>query len=153
MAQNIAAEIFASARTPGKKTLMREQYEIPDDHIFSSRDSSAQQELLLLTSHRDVDVVLTSTAGQTLHQSWRCLALLGRYVEIGKRDIVLNSNLEMRNFEEAVSFSAVDIGLLAERKPKVSRQLLVKVVDLCCWEHTYAVTPISTDPISEVQQA
>ena len=153
LAQSIQAEIFVSVGTPEKKTLMRERYGIPDDHSFSSRESSFRQELLYLTGQRGVDVVLNSTTGQILYQSWRCLAPLGRFVEISKRDLVMNSNLEMGKFEEAVSFSAVDIGLLAEKRPQVFRQLLTKVVDLYCQGETHAVTPVSTYSISEMEQA
>ena len=153
LAQRIQAEIFVSVGTLEKKALMRDRYGIPDDHIFSSRDSSFQQELWHLTGQKGVDVVLNSTAGQTLHQSWHSLAPLGRFVEIGKRDLVLNSNLEMGKFEDAVSFSAVDIGLLAEKKPQVFKELLAKVVDLYRRGEVQAVTPISTYSISEVQQA
>lgn len=124
LAQRAQTEVFVTVGTAEKKALMQQHYRIPDDHIFSSRDSSFQQELMHITKNRGVDVVLNSTAGETLHQSWQCLAPLGRFIEIGKRDLIGNSNLEMRKFGEAVTFSAVDLGLLAEKRPHALKKLL-----------------------------
>ena len=117
------------------------------------RDSSFQQELMHVTNQRGVDIVLNSTAGEILRQSWQCLAPLGRFVEIGKRDLVRNSNLEMGKFEEAVTFSAVDLGLLAEKRPHTFKALLNNVVDLYQHREIQAVSPITIFSISEVQQA
>lgn len=65
-----------------------------------------------MTSQKGVDVVLNSTAGDVLRQSWRCLAPLDRFIEIGNQDISQNSNLEMEKFLDSVSFSAIDLGVV-----------------------------------------
>lgn len=98
-------------------------------------------------------MVLNSTAGETLRQSWQCLAPLGRFIEIGKRDLVGNSNLEMRKFGEAVTFSAIDLGLLAEKRPQAFKKLLVEVMNLYENGEIQAINPISIFSTSEVQQA
>ena len=153
LAQRAQAQVFVTVGTAEKKTLIREHYGIPDDHIFSSRDSSFREELMHVTKNRGVDMVLNSTAGEVLRQSWQCLAPLGRFIEIGKRDFVGNSNLEMRKFGEAVTFSAVDIGLLAEKRPLAFKKLLDDVMKLYQNDEIQTINPISTFPISEVQQA
>ena len=153
LAQRVQTEVFVTVGTAEKKALMQEHYGIPDDHIFSSRDSSFQQELMHITKNRGVDMVLNSTAGETLRQSWQCLAPLGRFIEIGKRDLIGNSNLEMRKFGEAVTFSAIDIGLLAEKRPHAFKKLLEDVMDLYKNGEIQAINPVSVFSISEVQQA
>ena len=40
-----------------------------------------------MTGGRGVDVVLKSLAGEALRQTWHCLAWMGRFIEMGKRDI------------------------------------------------------------------
>ena len=153
LAQRAQAEVFVTVGTAEKKALMQNQYGVPDDHIFSSRDSSFQQELMHVTKNRGVDMVLNSTAGETLRQSWQCLAPLGRFLEIGKRDLIGNSNLEMRKFEDAATFAAIDIGILSKKKPHAFKKLLDDVMKLYQNNEIQAVNPISIFSMSEVQQA
>lgn len=152
LAQKVKAEVFATVGSVDKKNLIMETYGIPEDHIFSSRDTSFQQELMTMTSQKGVDVVLNSTAGDILRQSWRCLAPLGRFVEIGKRDIMQNSNLEMEKFSDSVSFSAVDLAVL-NSTPKLFKRILTDVIKMYQDGTIPLITPISRFPISEVQQA
>lgn len=136
-----------------KKSLIMQAYGIPEDHIFSSRDTSFQQELMTMTSQKGVDVVLNSTAGDVLRQSWRCLAPLGRFIEIGKRDISQNSNLEMEKFLDSVSFSAIDLGVVEISLPQLFKRILADVIKMYENNTIPPITPISVFPISEVQQA
>ena len=106
-----------------------------------------------MTSQKGVDVVLNSTAGDVLRQSWRCLAPLGRFIEIGKRDISQNSNLEMEKFLDSVSFSAIDLGVVEISKPQLFKRILSDVIKMYENDTIYPFTPISVFPISEVQQA
>ncbi len=52
---------------------------------------------MAMTGGRGVDVILNSVAGQLLQEGFDCLAPLGHFIEIGKRDIQQNSALEMRD--------------------------------------------------------
>ena len=153
LAQKVKAEVFATVGSLDKKSLIMQTYGIPEDHIFSSRDTSFQQELMTMTSQKGVDVVLNSTAGEVLRQSWRCLAPLGRFIEIGKRDISQNSNLEMEKFVDSVSFSAVDLGVVEASKPQLFKRILSDVIKMYGDNSIRLITPISVFPISEVQQA
>ena len=128
-------------------------YGIPEDHIFSSRDTSFQQELMTMTSQKGVDVVLNSTAGDVLRQSWRCLASLGRFIEIGKRDISQNSNLEMEKFLDSVCFSAIDLDVVEIPKPQLFKRILSDVIKMYENNTISPITLISVFLISEVQQA
>ena len=153
LAQKVKAEVFATVGSLDKKSLIMQTYGIPEDHIFSSRDTSFQQELMTMTSQKGVDVVLNSTAGDVLRQSWRCLAPLGRFVEIGKRDLAQNSNLEMEKFLDSVSFSAIDLGVVETSKPQLFKRILSEVIKMYENNTISPITPISVFPISEVQQA
>ena len=126
-------------------------YGIPENHIFSSRDTSFQQELMTMTNQKGVDVVLNSTAGDILRQSWRCLAPLGRFIEIGKRDLVQSSNLEMEKFLDSVSFSAVDLAVVESSKPRLFKRILTDVIKMHEERAIPLITPILVFPISEVQ--
>ncbi len=65
--------------------------------------------ILKATNGRGVDVVFNSLTGEMLHDSWRALALFGRFVEIGKRDIIGNGKLDMGIFKRGTTFTAFDL--------------------------------------------
>lgn len=91
---------------------------IPRNHIFNSRDESFAASLLRETGGHGVDMVLNSVSGELLHASWDCVAEFGKMIELGKRDIGENGKLRMRNFLESRSYSAVDLTLLAQKRPR-----------------------------------
>ena len=155
IAQHIGGvEIFATVGSVEKKALIMENYDIPEDHIFSSRDTTFEQGIRDKTNGRGVDVILNSLAGAALSLSWRrCLAPLGRFLEIGKRDLTLNNNLEMGKFMESVTFAGVDLGAVINFKPKEIQALLSHVVELHQMGALVPVTPLTTYKMSELQTA
>ncbi|RAK74691.1 type I polyketide synthase [Aspergillus fijiensis CBS 313.89] len=96
--QHLGVEIYTTVGSPSKKKLLVQQYGLAEDHIFYSRDSTFAGNLMKMTAGRGVDVVLNSTSGELLRQSWLCVADHGRFVEIGKRDILTNVGLDMHPF-------------------------------------------------------
>ena len=151
LAQHVKAEIYTTVGSIEKRNLLLERYGIAEDHIFSSRDTSFAASLMAKTSG-GVDVILNSTAGEMLHQSWQCLAPLGRFVEVGKRDIVQNCNLEMEKFADSVSFIAVDLGVLLEAKPQMIKKMLTEIIEMYRHNTIRPITPITVLPMSELGQ-
>lgn len=109
LAQKIGAEVFATVGSDDKRQLVRELYGIPDDHIFSSRDTSFAKGVMRATGNKGVDVVLNSLAGEALRLSWHCLAKFGRFLEIGKADLFANTGLDMRPFLDNKSYIGVNL--------------------------------------------
>ena len=149
----IGAEIYVTVGSSEKKKLMLEDYGIPEDRIFSSRDASFKSELMAMAGDRGVDVLLNSTSGDILQQSWQCLAPLGRFVEIGKRDFVQNSNLEMNKFLQSITFAGVDLGVFGQNRPPAFHQMLSEIVDLHSRKVLDPIKPLNIFPISEMQKA
>lgn len=96
IAKQIGAEIFATVGSEEKRKLLVNEYNISEDHIFSSRDTSFAKGIIRMTKGRGVDVVLNSLAGEALRMSWHCLADWGRFLEIGNTDILANTGLDMK---------------------------------------------------------
>ncbi|KAL8744188.1 MAG: hypothetical protein Q9190_003535 [Brigantiaea leucoxantha] len=153
LAQQVEAEIYATVGSVDKKALLMETYGIPEDHIFSSRDTSFSKALMAMTKQKGVDVALNSTSGEMLRHSWQCMAPMGRFIEIGKRDLVQNSNLEMEKFADSVTFAAVDIGVVADKKPLLFKHLLSKVMEMHQEGIIRQVQPLTVFPIAEMQHA
>lgn len=83
-----------------------------------------------ITSGRGVGVALNSLAGEQLSASWQCMASFGRFVEIGMRDVIKNTNLEEARFERDVSFTSVDLTVLTHQEPKLLQEVLQEVMAL-----------------------
>ena len=154
IAHNNGAEIFATVGSVEKKAFLMETFGIPEDHIFSSRDITFEHGIRKMTNGRGVDVILNSLAGDALRSSWKsCLAPLGRFLEIGKRDLAMNNHLQMEKFLDSVTFAGIDLGVLAPTKPKVFHSILTKVMEMHQTGTVAPVSPITTYPVSEIQKA
>lgn len=74
IAKYVGAEIYVTVGSDHKKKLLMRTYDIPEDHILYSRNTSFAQGIMRLTNNRGVDVVLNSLSGESLVASWDCIA-------------------------------------------------------------------------------
>ncbi|KYN28029.1 Fatty acid synthase [Trachymyrmex cornetzi] len=89
-------EVFTTVGTNDKRNFIKKMFPIiPDDHIGNSRDTSFEQMIMRQTKGCGVDIVLNSLAEEKLIASIRCLARNGRFMEIGKFDLVSNNHLNV----------------------------------------------------------
>ncbi|KAG6353413.1 hypothetical protein INS49_005594 [Diaporthe citri] len=153
LAQWKGIEIFVTAGTQEKRDFLKSQFSIPPDHIFSSRDDLFPQEIRSATAGRGVDAVIISLAGNLLNESWNLVAPLGRFLEIGKKDVHLNKSLEMEPFRRALSFMHVDIIQLADNKGHLVQRILQKLLSLLGSGAISNLTPVSAVPLAEAARA
>ncbi|KAK6193076.1 hypothetical protein LQW54_012822 [Pestalotiopsis sp. IQ-011] len=153
IAQMVGAEIFATVGFDSKKQLLIDQFGLLPDHIFYSRDTTFAQGIKRVTSGYGVDVVLNSLSGDRLRASWECVAPFGRFIEIGKADIVENSSLPMTHFSGNVGFFAVDLHHVGLANPKLACRLVKETFDLVIQGQIGHPQPLHCYPLSEVEQA
>ncbi|KJZ74256.1 hypothetical protein HIM_06262 [Hirsutella minnesotensis 3608] len=153
LAQMLGAEIYATVGSIDKKKLIMDKYKIPEDHIFYSRNAGFGPAIREATGGRGVDVVLNSLAGELLRESWESLAHFGRFIEIGKRDITSNTRLDMSQFEHNVTFSSVDLTLVAKERPQVMGRVLKRVMELLGSKNISVIEPITVLGITELESA
>lgn len=153
LSQRVGAEVFVTVGSEEKRDFIMNRFGIAADHIFSSRDPSFAPGVMAMTGGRGVDVVLNSLAGNLLQESFNCLAPFGRFVEIGKKDLELNSSLAMEAFTRAVSFTSIDIIALGQQKPMHANRVMRDVIRLVSEREIKPVHPISAYPISDVEKA
>lgn len=153
IAQQIGAEIYVTVGLKEKKQLMMDFYQIPENHIFYSRDTSFASGIMRMTNFRGVDVVLNSLSGEGLLASWECIAPLGRFIEMGKADIQANSKLPMAHFAKMVSFSALAMDYILANHPAIVRKLLLAVIDLVVRGRLKIAHPLHVYSISKVEEA
>ncbi|KAL4912943.1 polyketide synthase [Aspergillus aurantiobrunneus] len=157
VAQQIGAEIYATVSTEDKKEYLVNTFGIRRDHIFSSRDASFREDILAATNGHGVDVVLNSLAGDLLHASWKCCSSFGRFIEIGKRDLLDCGRLEMEGFLKDTTFSAFDLSNLYYSKgpaqPKIWHHLLCEVIELYREKKITAFDPLKVFSVTEISEA
>jgi NADPH:quinone reductase-like Zn-dependent oxidoreductase len=155
IAKHIGAEIFATVGSAAKRDFIVDKYNISPDHIFSSKTSTTgfKEGIMRLTSNKGVDVVLNSLAGEMLSESWDCLAEFGTHVEIGKADIYKRGHLDMKTFDKATTFAAVDLFRLSQGKPQLIWDTLGKVFDLIDRGIVAPVQPLQVYTMDQIEPA
>ncbi|KAL9618086.1 MAG: hypothetical protein Q9160_007156 [Pyrenula sp. 1 TL-2023] len=153
VAQYCGAKVFVTVGSDEKRNLLMELYNIPSDQILYSRDLSFVKGIKRLTGGKGVDVILNSLSGSSLLASWECIAPYGRFIEIGKRDILSRRNLPMFQFSSNVTFSAVDLGLAGKERPELVSRCLHQVLKLFSQGALRVVHPLTIFPINQVEQA
>ncbi|XP_018311540.1 fatty acid synthase [Mycetomoellerius zeteki] len=125
-------EVFTTVGTSNKRNFIKKMFPIiPDEHIGNSRDTSFEQMIIYQTKGRGVDIVLNSLAEEKLIASVRCLAQNGRFLEIGKFDLVSNNPLGMSAFQKGISFHGVRLEnmMIKNRICKWKRLLFTLIKD------------------------
>ena len=153
LAKHLGAEIFVTVGNQDKKALLMQRYDIPESHIFSSRQATFVEGIRRLTSRIGVNVVLNSIAGESLHESFKCIAELGRFIELGKRDILANSRLDMEMFNRSVTFASVDLTVVFHRNPRLGKRMVRDVFKLLQEGAILPVHPLNVFRFSEIESA
>ncbi|EAW08895.1 type I polyketide synthase [Aspergillus clavatus NRRL 1] len=151
LAQTLDAEIFATVGSDQKKQAIMDLYGIPEDHIFNSRDLTFAKGIKRMTEDRGVDVVLNSLAGEALRLSFQCLAMYGRFIELGKTDILGNSGLEMAPFNGNITFASVDIAMIMEMDRQTTARILAEMAVLLRMNVIKEIHPVTVYDYAEVE--
>jgi NADPH:quinone reductase-like Zn-dependent oxidoreductase len=153
VAQNIGATVIATVSTESKKELLMKRYGIPATHIFSSRDTSFAKGVKRLTDGHGADVIFNSLSGEELVASWECIAAYGRFIEIGKKDILAQNTLPMFPFRRNVSFNAFDLSDINKDRPEIARKAFDEVLALMAKGVLHPAEPLQVYRVSELEKA
>ena len=104
IAKQIGARIIASASV-GKWHLLHAE---GIEHIVDSRTADFAGDIAAYTDGRGVNVVLNSLTGQFIDESFRVLAEGGRFIELGKRDVLTRQEVGVRH--ATARYEAFDLG-------------------------------------------
>ncbi|CAG2109741.1 unnamed protein product [Medioppia subpectinata] len=126
--QHYGCDIYVTVGTEDKKKFLMNTYNIPENRIFSSRNTQFKYKIKEITKGKGVDMVLNSLTGDKLDASYECVADCGRFVEIGKYDLQMNKQLGMFAFLRDISF----IGVSVDQKLYMKRGFTKRFFD---WMH------------------
>lgn len=124
IAQWIGAEVFASAGTEERRAFLREQ---GVKHVFSS--DSREFGAAVRTIEGGVDVVIGAFEGTTRNIAMDFLREGGRFIELGRKDLVEDGELALSAFRRNLVFASVDLDLLARKRPEWVRETLEKIFE------------------------
>ena len=153
LCQLVGAEIFATVGTLEKKALLMDRFAIQEDHIFFSRDGSFASEVMRMTGGKGADVIMNSLAGEALRLTWNCIAPYGRFIELGARDLTVNTRLEMANFLKNPMFAAFNLVYLIRQKRAVADKVWADVMELFHQKSLKGPTPLRSHSMSDVEKA
>ncbi|BBY97201.1 sulfolipid-1 biosynthesis phthioceranic/hydroxyphthioceranic acid synthase [Mycolicibacterium fallax] len=114
IARAAGAEIFATAGSPARRDVLREQ---GIEHVYDSRSTAFAEQIRTDTAGYGVDIVLNSLPGAAQRAGLELLSFGGKFLEIGKRDIYGDTRLGLLPFRRNLSFYAVDLALLTLTDP------------------------------------
>ncbi|GHE43937.1 type I polyketide synthase [Streptomyces longispororuber] len=124
-ARLIGAKVIATAGSDTKRDLLTA---LGADHVLDSRTLEFAARVRELTGGRGVDVVVNSLNGQAIARSLELLRPGGRFIELGKRDMLEDKPLPARPFLHNLTYFGVDLnGLLSE--PAAAAELFADVTD------------------------
>ena len=154
IAQLYEANIYVTVGSEDKKQLLRDLYHIPEDHIFYSRNLSFAKGVQRMTRAKGgVDIILNSLSGNFLTETWECIAPFGKFLELGKKDILNNASLPMRTFAKNASFHAIDLNEARKHDPALLVSLRDRISVLLAGKKIRPPQPIHTFGIGEVEKA
>ncbi|KAK7716251.1 Type I Iterative PKS [Diaporthe eres] len=151
LARHLGAEVYATVSSPEKRKLLMDNYGLAEDHIFSSRDLSFADGVMRMTENRGVDVIVNSLSGEALRASFNCLAMFGRFIEIGKRDIMANGKIDMLPFSRCATFTAVDLAQISSMARPLTSRMIRSVIDLHATGKLHVCRPLNVHSFAEIE--
>ena len=106
VAQWIGAEIFATAGSARKRAFLTQ---LGIKHVYDSRSVAFAEQIMEETGGSCVDVVLNSLAGEFIPKSLSVLAPFGRFLEIGRRDVLANTPIPLSLLEKGAALFVVNL--------------------------------------------
>lgn len=152
ISQYLGGEVFATVGSEAKRDLLIKEYGITENRIFDSRDASFAKGVMRVTGNKGVDVIINSLAGDSLIASWECIAPYGRFIEIGKKDILANSSLPMYPFRKNVSFICFDGYTWQLERPLQAQETFRVLLDLFAQSKLHTARPLHAYSISQAEE-
>ena len=127
LAQNGEAEVFATAGSSDKRALLRKMGVL---HVMDSRSPDFAEEIMETTDGKGMDIVLNTLSGSGMTASLSVLAPHGRFIEIGKTDVLNHGLIDLNRFDRNRSYHPIDLAQFIEERPDRAGELLQTVVDM-----------------------
>ena len=126
IAQQLGAEVFATAGSPEKRDFLRL---LGVNRVYDSRSLDFAEAILRDTGGAGVDVLLNSLSGEAIRRNLQILRPFGRFLELGKRDFYENTTMGLRPFRNNLSYFGIDADQLLLGRPALTRRLFTEIME------------------------
>ncbi|MGH3873750.1 MAG: SDR family NAD(P)-dependent oxidoreductase [Pseudonocardiaceae bacterium] len=148
-ARHIGARVIGTAGTPAKRDLL---HLLGVEHVLDSRSLDFLEQVKDLTGGHGVDVVLNSLAGEALTRGLELVKPHGRFVELGKQDILADRSLPLGAFAANLAFFSVDVSTLFTAPSPLTATHLTAITE-AIRTGRYRPLPYRTFPAHQIKQA
>jgi acyl transferase domain-containing protein len=124
MAQQAGAEIFATAGSEEKRTLLRT---LGVRHVTDSRSLAFADQVMEATAGKGIDIVLNSLAGDFIPKSLSLLREGGRFLELGKTDLWNQARAWQINPD--ATFLPVFLGDICRQEPTLVQSMFQHIME------------------------
>ncbi|RDA83527.1 hypothetical protein CP532_4154 [Ophiocordyceps camponoti-leonardi (nom. inval.)] len=155
MAQSMGATVYTTVGSKSKRDYLVEEMGVPAENIFNSRDATFVEGIKAATGH-GVDVIVNSLVGDLMHASWSSIAPFGRFVEIGKRELIDAGKLDLQVFLKNTTFTAFDLSEFFYAKDAYYRKIfygLIAEVMTLYRAGEIKPPPVATFDVADIAQA
>jgi len=149
LAQQVGAEIFATAGSEEKRQYLRD---LGIKHVMNSRSLDFADEIMKITGGEGVDVILNSLPDHFIKKALDVLAPYGRYIEIGKRDVYADTPIGMKALRRNVQMAVLDLAALGFERPAYMRDMMDEISAMLA-QGQIKPLPLTSYPVSEVTEA
>ncbi|MBN2530112.1 MAG: SDR family NAD(P)-dependent oxidoreductase [Deltaproteobacteria bacterium] len=147
-AQAAGAIVYATA-SEGKHQYLRQ---MGVEHVYDSRSTGYYSDIMADTGGVGVNVVINSLSGPHITQSLKLLSAMGRFVEIGKKDLYADKKIGLRHLANNISYFALDVDRLLSQAPEMMSTLLSDAMTYL--QHNgWPNIPINTMPFKDATKA
>ncbi|KAF2898254.1 hypothetical protein ILUMI_07921 [Ignelater luminosus] len=130
VALHMGCTVFTTVDSQAKRDFLKKIFpELDYNYIGNSRDKSFEQLIMTQTQGHGVDVVLNSLTGKQLQASVRCLAVGGRFMEIGNFDVSNNAPLKTDLLLKNTTFHEVRLDALLRRNNRGKSKVMKLIID------------------------
>ena len=141
--------MFATAGSAEKRAYLKE---MDVSHVMDSRSLNFAEEIMEKTDGKGVDIVLNALSGPAMRASLSVLATHGRFIEIGKTDVLNHGSIDLNRFDHNRSYHPIDLAQFIEERPDRAGGLLQKIVDMAVEGKVHPL-PYQTFPMERAQEA
>lgn len=152
LCKKTGAEVIATVSSEEKRQFLQSKYGVTK--FSDSRDPEiwASEVAKMTESRGGVDVVLNSLKGRAIPMGLECLSLGGRFVEIGKVDILRNSKIGMGHLLRDISLHSVQLDIVMDEQQHVMRKYLAAVSQLAEAKDIQPIVDLVV-PAAKIEQA
>lgn len=130
IALSIGAEVIVAAGSQERRDFLVTRYGFSPTHVLDSVSPALASAVKRITDGQGVDVVLDVQGGEHASILCGCVAPFGRFVNFNKSDVEANSPIRLRNLEQNVSFTSVNMDFILHKAPERASQLLADAFSL-----------------------